>query len=386
MSNSETAQDNKFMAEAKQDSTSSNNTDNTSLLSSVLSEHLSLYHSLKKVGVNVHLFNHTLQDDTPDAVFPNNWFSTRRSLVMRSQEQSELEKEQNQSPRNEVYKSNREKVNKTMILSDNDSSNFCIEGVDQISRLVLYPMLCESRQRERQRQDILHYLQSQLQRYGETHDIELENKNDIGSRTDSTSSAMIRALEGTGSLVLDHLNGIAYAAPSDRTNEDLLREWSSKAYDGYKVVTFSSSDRNNVPIYHTNVVMAIGSGFAVVCTDTIRDKQEKKRVVESLTKGNVDGDFGKGKHVRELIEITIEQMEDFCGNILEVESSFDSSGNTTTNNNQLYIVMSSRAYKSFTAQQIEALTRRGEVIIHVPFDKIENVGGGGVRCAMAELF
>ena len=134
MSNSETAQDNKFMAEAKQDSTSSNNTDNTSLLSSVLSEHLSLYHSLKKVGVNVHLFNHTLEDDTPDAVFPNNWFSTRRSLVMRSQEQSELEKEQNQSPRNEAYKSNREKVNKTMILSDNDSSNFCIEGVDLFSK------------------------------------------------------------------------------------------------------------------------------------------------------------------------------------------------------------------------------------------------------------
>lgn len=169
-------------------------------------------------------------------------------------------------------------------------------------------------------------------------------------------------LEGTGSLVLDRKDHLAYACLSERTDATLLDRFSRKM--GYRAVPFHASDSSGRPIYHTNVMMSIGAGFAVVCLSCIRDNGERKAIRDRLE-----------KHGLEVIEIDEAQMAAFAGNILQLRSVDDKS----------LIVMSSRAYAAYRPEQLARLESYGK-IIHTPLSTIEEHGGGSARCMIAEIF
>ncbi len=172
-------------------------------------------------------------------------------------------------------------------------------------------------------------------------------------------------LEGTGSLLLDRQNKIVYATLSDRTMTNVLEDFCART--GYKPVTFHANQTVNgerLPIYHTNVMMCLGEHFAVVCMDSVDDDGEKAVLAESLSQTG-----------KELLEISEMQKEHFAGNMLQVMNKDD---------NRL-IVMSSSAYYSLDEGQIKRLETNGQ-IVHVDIRTIETLGGGSVRCMMAEVF
>lgn len=172
-------------------------------------------------------------------------------------------------------------------------------------------------------------------------------------------------LEGTGSMILDRTNKIVYASISERTNEKVLDIFCEKT--GYQAVKFSAYQQvgeDRLPIYHTNVMMALGEDFAILCTACIDDEVERERVIFSL---NTTG--------KEIIEITEVQMHQFAGNMLQVRND----------RNERFTVMSLAAYESLTNEQIKQIESFGQ-IIHSPIPTIETLGGGGVRCMMAEVF
>ena len=172
-------------------------------------------------------------------------------------------------------------------------------------------------------------------------------------------------LEGTGSMVLDRVNRIAYASLSDRTDSVVLNEFAHKF--NYKTVSFSSfqsvSGKRKL-IYHTNVMMCVGDDFAILCKDAIDDQSERQQVIDSLT--------NTGKQI---IYITEEQTQNFAGNMLEVDS----------NTGEKYLVMSEAAYNSLNDKQLEVISNYC-TIIQARLDIIESCGGGSVRCMMAEIF
>jgi hypothetical protein len=168
-------------------------------------------------------------------------------------------------------------------------------------------------------------------------------------------------LEGTGSLILDRVNKIMYACLSPRTDRALTEELAQRL--DYKAVIFTAVDEDGQEIYHTNVMMALGENFAVICLDVIADIMERQEVIEVLE------DSGK-----EIIEISIEQMMQFAGNMLQVKGE-DSS----------YLVMSQAAYDSLDEEQIEEIEQYTK-ILSSPIPTIEELGGGSVRCMMAEVF
>eukprot|EP01023_Acetabularia_acetabulum_P006260 TRINITY_DN12617_c0_g1_i5.p1 TRINITY_DN12617_c0_g1~~TRINITY_DN12617_c0_g1_i5.p1 ORF type:complete len:187 (+),score=36.22 TRINITY_DN12617_c0_g1_i5:365-925(+) len=170
-------------------------------------------------------------------------------------------------------------------------------------------------------------------------------------------------LEGTGALVVDRINGVVYVSLSERADEGLARQWAEHL--GYKhVVCFKSTDQNGSIVYHTNVMMAVGTDVAVVCAEAVDDPQERKNLVDKLSA------------THEVIQITREQMSKFCGNILELQ---DSRGMPT-------MAMSTQAYNAFTESQLQTLKKHVASITHSPIDALESVGGGGVRCTLAEIF
>lgn len=169
-------------------------------------------------------------------------------------------------------------------------------------------------------------------------------------------------LEGTGSMVLDRENRIAYASLSPRTDKHILDEFCSMA--GYTPCSFTSMDNSGNPIYHTNVMMCVAANFAVICLEAIRDEQERLMVSGSLT--------GSGK---EIIGISLQQMNAFAGNMLQVRNS----------EGELLLVMSSQAFDSLNKTQVSKLEKFSR-IIHTPLDTIESCGGGSARCMMAEIF
>ncbi len=169
-------------------------------------------------------------------------------------------------------------------------------------------------------------------------------------------------LEGTGSMVLDRENRIAYASLSPRTDKHILDEFCSMA--GYTPCSFTSMDNSGNPIYHTNVMMCVAANFAVICLEAIRDEQERLMVSGSLT--------GSGK---EIIGISLQQMNAFAGNMLQVRNS----------EGELLLVMSSQAFGSLNKTQVSKLEKFSR-IIHTPLDTIESYGGGSARCMMAEIF
>ena len=172
-------------------------------------------------------------------------------------------------------------------------------------------------------------------------------------------------LEGTGSMVLDRVNQIAYCARSERTDSVLIDMFCQKL--GYTALIFSSFQSvggQRQPIYHTNVMMSVGSDFAMVCLDSVDDADERNALTRSLeTTG------------KKIINLTEDQIHQFAGNVLELQS---------TKGNRL-LAMSTSAYHALTDSQKEELSFK-LAMVHSPLPTIERLGGGSARCMMAELF
>ena len=212
--------------------------------------------------------------------------------------------------------------------------------------LITYPMYAPMRRQER-RADVVQML---MDKYGYYKHIPLEQREQLE-----------RYLEGTGSLILDKDYGVVYACRSIRTDEGLLDEFA--LWMGYEKVIFESYDRQGMPIYHTNVMMALGTTFCVICLETITDAVQRREVMDKLTTTG-----------KEIVEISREQMGAFAGNMLQVKGT-----------DGLYLAMSSQAFNSLNEGQIKQLERHTK-LLHSPLDTIETYGGGSARCMMAEIF
>ncbi len=169
-------------------------------------------------------------------------------------------------------------------------------------------------------------------------------------------------LEGTGSMILDRVNRLVYACISPRTEPVLLDEFCEWA--GYEKVEFRAVDENGLPIYHTNVMMAMGDKFAIICMATVADKRDKAKLLKRFA---VTG--------KKWIDISIAQMKAFAGNMLQVEND----------KGQTFLIMSEQAYRSLRPAQITAIEKY-TTILHSPIYTIEKYGGGSARCMMAEIF
>jgi hypothetical protein len=178
----------------------------------------------------------------------------------------------------------------------------------------------------------------------------------------SASEANARYLEGTGVMVFDHDNKVAYGCLSVRCDESLFREHARTL--GYKPITFHAYDTNGVAIYHTNVMMGIQSRTAVVCSSIIRDETERTRLLATLQKTH-----------RDIVEISEEQMIAFCGNVLELRNG----------QGDYFLALSQSAYDHFTPRQREVLSQ-DKTLLPLAIPTIESVGGGSVRCMLAEVF
>ena len=263
---------------------------------------------LQDNGINVIVIHSPDGKDTPDAVFPNNWFSHHGDT------------------------------------------------------LVLYPMRNTSRSTERQPQYLMKALteanfpEPQVLDLTYHEQVRATEKNSDGAEM----SVCLEALEGTGSIVLDRVNKVAFAIESPRTTKKVFDEWYEEM--GYSRIFFHAENSEG-PIYHTNVIMGIGSRFAVICFESIRDLGEREMVRKSLEATG-----------REVIDITLDQVSAFCGNLLEVK----------TTSGKPKIVMSETALKNFTEEQIRVLRSYGDIIaLDIP--TIESAGGSA-RCIMAEIF
>lgn len=218
--------------------------------------------------------------------------------------------------------------------------------------IALYPMFAENRRKERREDEVFELLEERGFLIEEVMDY-----------TDAEEENVI--LEGTGSIILDRENKIAYAAISPRTNEELFIEFCEDFE--YSPVIFTANqtvDNKRMEIYHTNVMMCVADKYAIICLDSIDDKSEKKNVVESLTKSG-----------KEIIKISEKQMHQFAGNMLQVGGM----------GNSKFLVMSQTAYDSLTTNQIQTIEKYNPVI-SVDINTIETLGGGSARCMMAEIF
>lgn len=214
--------------------------------------------------------------------------------------------------------------------------------------VVLYPMEAPNRRTER-RPDIIDALSGEF-------GFQVRQVLDLSAHENEA-----QFLEGTGSLVLDRVNRIAYACLSSRTNLDALGDFAQRM--DYKVVAFDAVDREGAAIYHTNVLMNVGEELAVICDEAIPRKDQREAVVKSLI------DTG-----HDVIFLTFDQMDAFAGNMLELRSA----------SGERVIAMSEQAKQSLTPSQLEKIEANAK-IISVPIDRIESSAGGSVRCMLAEL-
>lgn len=283
---------------------------------------------LRNEGIEVMVVEDTATPHTPDSIFPNNWLS------LHSAEE----------------------------LADG-AINLPGSAAPCSRVVVLYPMFAENRRAER-RQDIIEALTGAV-------------APDCTGAADAPSCASAALLdltsyekrnlflEGTGSLILDRNEHLAYACQSPRTCEEVLEEWSSKM--GYDYFLFHAEDMNGNPIYHTNVMMSVGEQLAVVCLDAITDIEERMSLIELLEESD-----------KEIVEISLEQMNEFAGNMLQLH--------TVKEGELKYImVMSARAKDSLDQDQIEAIEKYCKIVAP-DLEFIERNGGGSARCMLAEIF
>jgi len=250
---------------------------------------------LRSKGVEVAVFEDTIEPHKPDSIFPNNWISFH-----------------------------------------------------QDGTIVLYPMKAQNRRVER-REDIIEGLEK-------THGYKIEKRIDISPEENND-----KFLEGTGSIVFDYINKIAYACISQRTHKDLLEQIASKL--GFRVQAFTSVDANGTEIYHTNVMMCVAERYALICAQSIRNPVEREAVLRSLRETG-----------HEVVELTYEQIGSFAGNALEVHG----------NNGNNFLIVSKQGYDSLTEDQIEIIEQYDK-ILPIPLETIETNGGGSARCMIADI-
>jgi len=250
--------------------------------------------ALTQAGIDVTVIEDTGGQETPDALFPNNWIA---------------------------------------LLGDGS--------------LFTFPMEAKNRRRER-RQDIITQL---------ANDFVVERQIDL-----SAHELAGRFLEGTGSLILDHRHKLAYACRSSRTSPEVAREF--ERHSGYQIVWFEAADRHNRPIYHTNVMLSVGAEYAIVCLESIRNETQKSALIASLTRSG-----------KTIIDVSFAQMEAFACNVLELRAK---------DGHPVY-AMSTRAWANFTPKQQTLIGSYARLALG-PIDIIEDLGGGGARCMLAEIF
>ncbi|MDR2292628.1 MAG: amidinotransferase [Prevotellaceae bacterium] len=212
--------------------------------------------------------------------------------------------------------------------------------------LCLYPMFAENRRLER-KDDIINMLKS---------DFDVKNILDFTHYEQQN-----KFLEGTGSMVLDRENKIAYACLSPRTDEEILDDFCQKLQ--FKKCRFQAMFAEK-EIYHTNVMLSVADKYSIICTKSITNSDELKDVIENLFATN-----------KEMIEINIEQMQHFAGNMLQISNS----------DGEKFLAMSSQAYESLNLDQIRKIERYNN-ILHSDIKTIEMAGGGSLRCMLAEIF
>ena len=216
-----------------------------------------------------------------------------------------------------------------------------------MGELVLYPMFAENRRQER-KPEVLHLLRRRMN-HPKLIDLTYWEKEN-------------QFLEGTGSMIFDRDKRIAYACRSQRTSEKVLVDFCSMMNFDY--ILFDAVDKNGNPIYHTNVMMEIGTQVAVICLEAIRNEQERGKVVSRET------DSGKI-----IVDISLEQVERFAGNMIELKNR---SGHPL-------MVMSASARESLTVEQERTISTYSK-IVSADLKTIESNGGGSARCMIVEIF
>ena len=282
-SNEETAATNAFQASTGQTITES--------AQRAREEFESLRQQLMARGIQVTVYDEPETANTPDALFPNNWFA---------------------------------------ILPDGDT--------------FLFPMQAANRQREVQPDWLAPFAKGKPM---------IDLRNHIKTN---------KFLEGTGRLILDHKTKQGYACLSQRTNPDVIADFSTKS--GYSMVTFTAFDSGGMPFYHTNVMMALGTNTAILCSESIKDPAERAKALAAL-----------GRSGKKVIEITLDQVSNFCGNLLQLKSL----------DGQRYWVCSERAFNAFTPAQRAELEKDAKFIC-APLPTIETLGGGSARCMLGEIY
>lgn len=283
-SNIETAADNAFQSV------------HTDLLPDVISaqalnEFDKAVENLTNEGVNIHVFEDYGDRETPDSVFPNNWFSTHHG-----------------------------------------------------GRVALYPMYAPSRRRER-RHDVIEMLKSvyRVQEVVDYSGLEYDNL----------------FLEGTGAMVFDHLERVAYVGRSNRADPIILERFCTTF--GYEPMAFDTTDHNGRPIYHTNVIMSIATEYAIICLDVVADPARRQEIEDRLTASG-----------RMVINLSREQVNEYAGNALEL-----------TGTKYRVLALSERAAKALTKDQIKVIEKSAKLLpLHIPTIEL---AGGSVRCMIAGI-
>lgn len=264
------------------------------LQQTALTEFDNMVQTLRSHDINVLVIEDTKEPVKPDAIFPNNWFST--------------------SPDGTV---------------------------------AVFPMYAANRRTEK-RDDIL----QQIAKDFVVKDVQDWSEYEVEGRF----------LEGTGSMVIDYENKMIYACVSERTSLSVLEKYA--ATNGYQAIVFLATDKNGMPVYHTNVAMALGEGFCVLCEEAIEEEWELIAVRQLLESTD---------HI--IIAITREQMHHFAGNMLQVKN----------NKEKKFLIVSQTAFNSLRKEQRQMLEAYS-TLLPVAVPTIEQVEGGSVRCMMAEVF
>ncbi len=280
-SNPETAEDNSF-----QQSVEGSQTDQVK--KTAFDEATRVAETLEATGIKVHVFE-GVSEETPDCVFPNNWFSTHPG-----------------------------------------------------GHVAIFPMHASSRRKER-RLDVIDMLKRDYR------------VRDVIDYSGLEQDGLI--LEGTGSMVIDHIERVVYAAKSNRTHPVVLERFCTDF--NYEPVVFEAVNANGIAVYHTNVIMCIATEFTLVGVDMITDQKRRAEIISRLETSG-----------REVLTLSAEQIAEFAGNALELQGR-----------GRRVLALSSRAHKALTTKQITVIERSADLLpLDVPTIELS---GGSVRCMLA---